>query len=191
MKNPNDDRGRASMHLIAKWIFGAALLCLLPVTPAARPRQPEPEDFPSYIEAEHRVVLGSWLKEKPHLRPATAADLDAEFLERVKEMVPESAASPFYCVGDFNHDERKDFAVGFVDKNRPGTLILAVFNAPFGKKRAPAFYDESRFEMTDIFFVVADGRNREELQIGIGNDTKTVLLKPKGKGYFIWTGATQ
>lgn len=136
-------------------------------------------------------MLENWLKQKPNLRLATASDLETEFLERLEEMSPESAASPFYCVGDFNHDERKDFVVGLVNRESPGKLTLAVFNAPFGKGRAPAFYDESTFEMTDIFFIVADRKNREELQIGIGNDTKTVLLKPKGKSYFIWTGATQ
>lgn len=173
-----------------KQVCGAALLCLV-LLPAARARCMQGELFPSYFNAAHRVVLENWLKQKPHLRPATAEDLDSEFLQRLKEMSSDSAASPFYCVGDFNHDEQKDFAVGMVNKNRPGTLALAVFNAPFGKKNEPAFYDESMFEMTDIFFVVADGRNREELQIGIGSDTRIVLLKPKGKSYFIWTGATQ
>ncbi|HYO90574.1 MAG TPA: hypothetical protein VEQ40_03015 [Pyrinomonadaceae bacterium] len=178
------------MSAFTKQSCSAALLCfaLLLFAAHAGARQ---DAFPSNMEAAHRVVLESWLKQKPNLRPATAEDLGAEFLVRLKEMSPESAASPFYIAGDFNHDDRKDFAVGLVNKNSPGKLVLAVFNAPFGKKTTPAFYDESMFEMTDIFFIVADRKNREELQIGIGNDTRTVLLKPKGKSYFIWTGPTQ
>jgi hypothetical protein len=149
------------------------------------------EVFPSYIDAQHRVVLEKWLKQKPYLRPATTEDLDAEFLKRVKDMFPESTASPFYTTGDFNHDDQKDFAVGLVNKNKPGTLAIAVFNGPLGKANAPAFYEENKFELTDIIFLGTDGRNRDELQIGIGSDTKTVLLKPKGRSYYIWEGATQ
>lgn len=176
------------MNSLTKQLCGAALMCFTLLLSAAGARQ---DVFPSYMEEQHRTVLESWLKQKPNLRPATTEDLDAEFLRRLKEMSTESADSPFYAVGDFNHDERKDFAVGLVNRESPGRLALAVFNSPFGKRSAPAFYDESSFEMTDIFFIVADRKNREELQIGIGNDTRTVLLKPKGKGYFIWTGPTQ
>lgn len=178
------------MSAFTKQACGMALLCFALLLPAAHAGAGQ-DVFPAYIEAKHRAVLENWLKQKPDLRPATAEDLDADFLTRLKEMSPESAASPFYIAGDFNHDDQQDFAIGFVNKNSPGKLVLAVFNAPFGKKTAPAFYDESMFEITDIFFIVADRKNREELQIGIGNDTRTVLLKPKGKSYFIWTGPTQ
>jgi hypothetical protein len=174
---------------LTKQLCGTAILCFLLLCAASAGGHQDV--FPSYMEAEHRTVLESWLKQKPNLRPATADDLDADFLKLLKEMSTESAASPFYVVGDFNHDERKDFAVGLVKSESPGKLVLAIFNAPFGKRSAPAFYDESSFEMTDIFFIVSDRKNRVELQIGIGSDTRTVLLKPKGKSYFIWTGATQ
>ncbi|HKS29253.1 MAG TPA: hypothetical protein VJS44_15600 [Pyrinomonadaceae bacterium] len=177
------------MSQLIKGLCVACLLSLMLLSPAVRAQ--EEAAFPSYIEAEHRTVLESWLKQKPNLRPATTEDLDADFLKRLNEMSPESAASPFYVAGDFNHDEQKDFAIGLINKSSPGKLVIAVFNGPFGKRREPAFIDESSFEMTDIFFIVADRKNREELQIGIGNDTRTVLLKPKGKSYFIWTGATQ
>jgi hypothetical protein len=191
MRNPSDDsRSKARLSPLTKQLCGTAILFFLLFLSAAGADGGQ-DVFPSYIEAEHRTVLESWLKQKPNLRPATAEDLDAEFLKRLKEMSTENAASPFYVVGDFNHDEQKDFAVGLVNRESPGKLVLAVFNAPFGKGKAPAFYDESSFEMTDIFFVVSDRKNREEIQIGIGNDTRTVLLKPKGKSYFIWTGATQ
>jgi hypothetical protein len=191
MRNPRGDRKDSSsvQDLTKQVCGGAALLCLLLLTIArAEGRQ---DSVSSSMDAQHRSVLENWLKQKPQLRLATAEDIDAEFLGRLKDMSPESAASPFYTVGDFNHDGEKDFAIGLVDKNRPGTLVLAVFNGPFGKRSAPAFYDETMFEMTDAFFVVADRKNREELQIGIGSDTRTVLLKPKGKSYFVWTGATQ
>lgn len=177
------------MRGLRKQVCGAALLCLVLLMAASGYGLQNGD--PSFMEPLHRKVLSDWLKQKPNLRVATAEDLDAAFLERLKEMSPESAATPFYAVGDFNHDERKDFAVGLVDKDRPGKLTLAIFNTPFREGRGPAFYDESSFEITDIFFVVADRKNREELQIGIGSDTRTVLLKPKGKSYFIWTGPTQ
>jgi hypothetical protein len=171
-----------------KSIYCAALLCLA-LTPALTATKQDA--FPSNISAQHRTVLEKWLKQKPNLRVATAEDLDADRMQLAKDMFPDRVASPFYVVGDFNRDGRKDFAVGLVIKNRPKDLALAVFNAPFGRTSAPAFYNENRFDRSDLLFISTDERKRDILQIGTGSDTRTVLLKPKGRGYYVWVGATQ
>jgi hypothetical protein len=106
-------------------------------------------------------------------------------------MFPDRVDSPFYAVGDFNDDGQQDFAVGFVIRDKPKDLALAVFNGPSGKTRAPAYYNETEFGRGSLLFVSFDDRNRQVLQIGLGSDTRTVLLKPKGRSYYIWVGATQ
>lgn len=168
-----------------------ALLCLMfTQTSRARPVQ---DDLPSYILAQHRVVLQKWLKQRSNFRPATAQDMDQELLKRIKDMFPKEVERPFYSVGDFNHDGQKDFAIGLINKNSSKTLAIAVFNGPFGRTgaSAPAFYNANRFELSDLFFISLDNRNRDLLQIGLGSDLRTVFLKPKGKGYYIWVGATE
>ena len=178
------------MRGFTKSVCGVALLCLtLMMIPALAGTKRD--GIPSYISEQHRTVLEKWLKQKPNLRVATAEDLDPTLLPVVKDMFPDRVASPFYAVGDFNHDGQKDFAVGLAIKNKPKDLALAVFNAPFGKTNAPAFYNEKRFGRGDLLFVGPDERGGELLQIGTGSDTRTVLLKPKGKGYYVWVGATQ
>ena len=178
------------MRAFTKSASGLLLLCfMLALTGThARTRQ---EAIPPYISAQHKVVLGKWLKQKPDLRVATIEDLDASLLKTVKDMFPDRAASPFYAVADFNHDGQKDFAVGLVIKNKPEDLALAVFNGPLGKMRAPAYYNEDKFGRGDLLFISIDERNRKILQVGLGSDTRTVFLKPKGRTYYIWEGATQ
>lgn len=166
-----------------------ALLCLLFAMPVgARFRQ---DELPSYILPEHRAVLQSWLKEKPYLRPALEQDADQNELKLVKEGYTGKPFQAFYAVADFNHDGQKDFAIGLINQKQPKSLALAIFNGPFrkGKPIAPAYYNESRFELSDFLILVGD--NWDELQIGQGNDSNTVLLKPRGKGYYIWKGATE
>ncbi|HEY0321434.1 MAG TPA: hypothetical protein VGC66_10790 [Pyrinomonadaceae bacterium] len=178
------------MRIFTKLICGALLLSFMLALSAAHARTSQ-EGIPAYISAQHKAVLEKWLKQKPDLRVATAEDLDADLLKTVTDMFPDRVASPFYVVGDFNNDGQKDFAIGLVVKNKPKDLALAVFNGPLGKTSAPAYYNENRFDRGDLLFVSFDDRNREVLQIGIGSDSRTVFLKPKGKGYYIWAGATQ
>lgn len=167
-----------------------ALLCLtftLPFRAAVTQ-----DELPSYILPEHREVLQSWLKDKPNLRPATEADADPDELKMVKEGYTGKPFHAFYAVADFNRDGQKDFAIGLINKDKADSLILAVFNGPFRKGKAssaPAYYNDIKFDLSD--FLVLVGNNWDELQIGQGSDSRTVLLKPKGKSYYIWAGATQ
>jgi hypothetical protein len=179
--------GRAYIQLA---VCTALLWCMTLTAPArAAFRQ---DELPSYILPEHRAVLQGWLKDKPELRPATEADTNADELKLVRDGYTGKPFQAFYAVADFNGDGQKDFAVGLINKNKPGSLALAVFNGPFGKRRtapAPAYYNDAKFDLGDFLILVGD--KWDELQIGQGSDSRTVLLKPKGRGYFIWAGATQ
>jgi hypothetical protein len=172
----------------AKLFTLLALLCSI-FPPTTRAKQ---EDLPSYILPEHRLILQKWLQQRPYLRPATEQDTDSpEALKLVREGYTGKPFQAFYAVADFNHDGQKDFAIGFVNRKRPKDMALAVFNGPFGKRRAsvPAFYHETRFGLSDFLILVGD--RWDQLQIGTGSDAHTVLLKPKRGGYYIWEGATQ
>lgn len=174
------------------FIIIASFLALwfVPLTPHARAaRQVE---LPSYILPEHRAVLENWLKERPELRPATEADADTDELRMVKDVYTGKPFRAFYAVADFNRDGQNDFAIGLVNREKTGSLILAVFNGPFKKGKAaaaPAYYNDNKFDLGDFLILVGD--NWDELQIGQGSDSRTVLLKPKGRGYYIWGGVTQ
>jgi hypothetical protein len=150
------------------------------------------DEMPSYILPEHRSVLQDWLKGKPNLRAATESDADADELKLIRDGYTGKSFQAFYSVADFNRDGQKDFAIGLIDKDKTDTLVLAVFNGPFRKGKAattPAYYNDSKFDRSDFLLLV--GNNWDELQIGQGSDSRTVLLKPKGRGYYLWAGATQ
>jgi hypothetical protein len=168
----------------------AALLCLA-YTLHVRAASAQ-DELPSYILPEHRAVLQDWLKGKPNLRAATESDTDADELKLVRDGYTGKSFQAFYAVADFNRDGQKDFAIGLISKEKSDALVLAVFNGPFRKGKtapAPAYYNDTRFERSDFLLLV--GNNWDELQIGQGSDSRTVLLKPKGRGYYLWAGATQ
>jgi hypothetical protein len=148
--------------------------------------------LPSFIRAEHREVVQNFLKLKSYLRVATFADVkNKDGLATIDNSYSESK-SPYYAVGDFNRDGREDFAIALVNTRKPEGFAVAVFNGPFraGKGSVPAYYDETKFGTDDFLIALVDGKNNQ-LQIGIASDMHTVLLKPRGKRYYVWEGASQ
>lgn len=169
----------------------ALLLCCLSTT-ALRARAAQ-GNVPSFINPTHRQIVQNFLKTRPYLRVATYADAEhKEALESVSGGDYGENKSPYYAVGDFNHDGREDFAVAFVNTRQPKQFVVAVFNGPFrnGKAIAPAYYNEKRFG-TDDFLLALTEQTKHDLQIGIGTDLRTVLLKSKRGRYYVWEGATQ
>lgn len=173
------------------------LCCLAAGESRARAAQ---ADVPSFIKAVHRPAVRGFLKAKPHLRVATFADAD----EHGKEVLSEvndgnygegKNSSPFYAVGDFNHDGREDFAIAFVNTRSPKVFPVAIFNGPFRGRRSfqPAFYNEKRFGSYDFLLASKDDNGRDDLQVSIPGGDWTVMIKPRrrGRGYYVWEGMTQ
>ncbi|HJU53952.1 MAG TPA: hypothetical protein VJ715_05250 [Pyrinomonadaceae bacterium] len=174
------------------WLCAFFLCCL-----TARAAQ---RDVPSFIRPAHRAALRGFLKAKPHLRVATFADADEHgksVLGGVNggEYGEGKNNSPFYAVGDFNHDGREDFAIAFVNTRSPKEFPVAIFNGPFRSKRSfqPAFYNEKRFGSYDFLLAIKDDNGRDELQVSIPGGDWTVMIKPRrrGRGYYVWEGMTE
>lgn len=184
-------------NLICKRLGLCALfLCCLSAT-AIRASAAQ-SDVPSFINPAHRQIVRSFLKTKPHLRVATYADTDEHgrsLLEHVSDRTFGENKSPYYEVGDFNHDGREDFAIAFVDTRRPKEYPVAIFNGPFKGRRwvAPAFYNEKRFGINDFLLSFKNDDGKDELQVSIPGGDMTVMLKPRrrGRGYYVWVGMTE
>jgi hypothetical protein len=88
---------------------GAAQNSVSPlINQAVKPKR----DYFAHLKPEHRVVLKSWLKGKPYLRPATE-EADS-FYKDNRTAISESIGkrvNQYYSVGDFNGDGKEDFAV--------------------------------------------------------------------------------
>lgn len=168
----------------------ALFLCCL----TARAAQ---SDVPSFIKPEHRQAVRRLLKMRPYLRVATSEDAeDKERLGLVSDSNSGEGRAPYYAVGDFNGDGRRDFAVAFVNTRRPKNFAVAVFNGPFGRRRqaAPAFYDERRFGTDDFLLRYEDeDAGRDGLQVGIPGGDLTPMIKPGrgGRGYYFTREMTQ
>lgn len=170
----------------------AFFLCCLG---AASARAAQGGDVPSFINPEHRQSVRAFLRTKPYLRVATYADAEDKLkIDSLNEGFGE-AKSPYYAVGDFNGDGRKDFALAFVNTRRPKDFAVAVFNGPFGRGRAarPAYYGEKEFGPDAFLLTYSEDGRRATLQVGIPGGDLTPMIKPRrrGRGYYFTSEMTQ
>jgi len=97
---------------------------------------------------QQAAVLEAWLARKAGLRPAVAADCGCE--ESLKAIRQSSWRNPdpYYVEADFNSDGHKDFAVVLIAEDCTSenwhecVASLAVFNGPWRKGMAPAFFEQ-------------------------------------------------
>jgi hypothetical protein len=153
--------------------------------------QAQQQELPSYLDAQHRAVLQRWLKEEQGLRLATDADC-GQCENEIAHQRKLSGADyhPYYAVGDFNGDGRKDFAVAAIemDADAEGRVnqrfVVAVFNAPFARRKVEPAYEKDELVLRDggLFFG-PPRRKPYRLFIGLFGSDQGLTLVPKGKKY--------
>lgn len=140
----------------------------------------------SYLRPEHKSVLVRWLKEKRDLRVATESDCtDKESLGIWRKDWGKDF-NPYYSIGDFNGDGKDDFAVLLVDlKNaEKQSFAIAIFNAPFGNRRAPNYFEEG-YTRLGRSYIVYNQVAKRRLYLGVyESDFYCVTFYPKGAGYY-------
>lgn len=135
-----------------------------------------------YLRTQHRLILDQWLKTKPTLRLATENDcVNREGLAATRQENGQNY-QPYYAVGDFNRDQKEDFAVALID-NRRGSpkFAIAVFNGPIAGGRAtiPNFF-ATGIDLSTGGLVLLSG-NR--LVAGVFQSDDCVVLRPRGRSY--------
>ena len=142
--------------------------------------------LPEYLRPEHKPVLERWLKEKRYLRLATESDCtDKENLEIWRKDWGKDF-NPYYSIGDFNRDGKNDFAVLLADlKNgEKQGFAIAIFNAPFGNKKAPNFFEDGYFDIGRCY-IVYNQMEKRRLFLGMfESDFYCVTFYPKGLRYY-------
>jgi hypothetical protein len=133
------------------------------------------------MKAEHSATLKLWLKAKPNFRPATEADCtnkDGLKLERTgnKNYVP------YYFAGDFNGDNRTDFAVALVDAKKQGAKKFAVLIFNGGKTGFNQSFYRAELDLREMGFFLF-GESPEYLSIGEFQTDNCTLFKWNGKKY--------
>jgi len=145
---------------------------------------PKPK-LPAYLRPEHKSVLERWLKEKRDLRLATESDCaDKEGLEIWRKDWGKDF-NPYYSIGDFNRDGRNDFAVLLVDlkSGEKQGFAIAIFNAPFGNKKAPNYFEEGYVSLGRCY-IVYNQMIKRRLYLGMSeSDFYCVTFYPKGLRY--------
>ncbi len=175
--------------------LGLCALFLCCLAPASARGAQEGGDVPSFIRPEHRQTVRAFLRTKSYLRVATYADVeDKERIDNLNDGFGESK-SPYYAVGDFNGDGRKDFAIAFVNTRRPKDFAVAIFNGPFrgGRSVRPAYYDEKEFGPDSYLLTYSEDERRATLQVSIPGGDMTPMIKPRrrGRGYYLTSEMTQ
>jgi hypothetical protein len=130
---------------------------------------------------QQRATLERWLDSKPMLKLATETDCrNREGLKASREEYGRNY-QPYYAIGDFNRDGQPDFAVALVNpQKRSRKFAIAVFNGPFGQRRAsaPAFFSEG-IDLSDGGIVWA----RSRLVVGVFQSDDCAILRPSGRTY--------
>jgi hypothetical protein len=146
---------------------------------------------PTLQQAHHKIIK-NWLKSHPGYRLATEQDC-GDCMEQIQSIrrgmggpwKPVSNYSPYYMVGDFNGDGKKDFAVAvIIPSHTPKKFILLIFNGPFNKSEAqnPVFISEPLDLMEQGLFYGPPRPKPFRLLVG-GFESEGTKLVPKGKGY--------
>lgn len=173
--------------LYAKRTIGCALLILMLVTGISAQKAAVPD----YFSAEHRTVLQKWLARRQKFLVATDKDCG----QCANEIANERRLSgtdyhPYYIVGDFNGDGKKDFAVALteLEADEEGRaeqkFKVLVFNGPFSRRTALPAFEKDELNLRDggLFF----GPPRKQpyrLFIGLFGNDQGLTLIPRGRKY--------
>jgi len=159
-------------------------------TPQQQKNQP-PRELPSYISAQHRDVLQRWLKQEPNLRVATDKDCgqcESDLESQRRASGPDF--HPYYAVGDFNGDGKKDFAVALIEleSDAEGRLeqkfVVAVFNAPFARRKVEPAFEKDALNLRDGGLFYGPPKTRaNRLFIGLFSNDSGLTLIPRGRKY--------
>jgi hypothetical protein len=136
-------------------------------------------DYYAHLQSEHREVLKKWLAKKTWLRPAIEKDASKDDLAAQRRN--DKSFFPYYVVGDFNQDGKKDFAVLLKSLNKDDAAI-AVFNAPF-KSSKPAYFDRFEKGYRGIGTLYIEYEEDVKMLYMSAYETHGFYLKPKGKKY--------
>jgi hypothetical protein len=154
--------------------------------------QAQQQELPSYLQdAQHRAVLQKWLKEESNLRLATDADC-GQCEQEIANQRRLSGADyhPYYVVGDFNGDGKKDFAVAAIEIEADAEgranqrFVVAVFNAPFTRRKPEPAYEKDALVLRDGGLFFGPPRLKPyRLFVGLFGSDQGLTLVPKGKKY--------
>ena len=128
------------------------------------------------IKSSHAEILAAWLKNKPKLSLAQVKEFPADALKRFREFKKDENAHPYYATGDFNNDEKEDFAVLLNNENTDESRSLAVFEAG---STEPDFFKEKMYKN----FILSQDSEKKVLYISSFESDDGVILTPKGDSY--------
>jgi hypothetical protein len=168
--------------------IGGVLLLLITGCGVASAQQGE---LPSYLNPQHRAIVQRWLREDPKLQLATDRDCgqcDTEIANQRR--LSGADYHPYYVVGDFNGDGKKDFAVAAIEleadeEGRANQkFVVAVFNAPFSRRRAEPSFEKEGLNLRDGgLFYGPPKTSAGRLFIGLFTNDTGLTLIPRGRKY--------
>jgi hypothetical protein len=167
-------------------IIPAVLLLLLPVGGAAQRSVSE-------LLPAHASALQQFLSKHPDLEFLSEHDCDRETLRSMREHFG-ARFMPYYRVGDFNHDGRKDFALVLAKDAPPKEdpdlaeshrfqyeLTVVVFNGVGGGGYKAVFVKNTTGPL--VCFLAMSQEKRSKLYFGVYETDAGFVMTPAGQGY--------
>jgi hypothetical protein len=140
--------------------------------------------IPDYFPPSQKEVIHAWLLNNSEYR--IALDSDCDCVEDIDKMrrgyggmwKANPNYHPYYASGDFNSDDKTDFAVVLVNNKENGKHYLAIFNGPSQAGDNPSFIREMRGA---LFF--GEPRPKPHRLIIGDFESEGLSLEPQGSGY--------
>ena len=171
---------------MSKIIPAVLLLLLLPAGGAAQKSVSE-------LLPAHASALQQFLSKHPDLEFISESDCDREALRGMREHFG-ARFMPFYRVGDFNHDGRRDFALVLAKDAPPKEetdlaeshrfqyeLTVVVFNAVRGGGYKAVFVKNTTAPL--VCFLAMSREKRSKLYFGVYETDDGFVMTPAGQGY--------
>lgn len=149
------------------------------------------------LSAAHAATLEEFLSGNKNYDFLSDTVLDADYLGEMRKAFDRS--TPYYTVGDFNHDGIKDFAVILSRKGTPTDngegpaethrydhpLAIVIFNGDRRGKFTRSFVEKIEAPLV-CFLNTAIFRKRKRLYFTVfETDADTRVFEPTGKGYIV------
>ena len=149
------------------------------------------------LKPTHAAALEKFIRRRPHLEFLSEREIDQEILKDMRKNF-DARLTPFYRIGDFNHDGIQDFAIILATEGAPAEdsgldlaeshryrheLSVVIFNGQ--KKGGYRLAFEKKVTTPLVCFLYETFEKRKKLYFAVYETDEHFIMAPAGVGYLV------